>query len=62
MKLFCNSYKINTVDKFLKITGFDRNKNYPSVQLLKETMTELNINQDLEIDVMTFFLYDHESK
>lgn len=52
----------NTVDKFLKATNFDRNKNYPSVHLLKRAMKKLQVNEDLEIDIMSFFLYDHESK
>jgi hypothetical protein len=52
----------NTLEKFLKATGFDRNKNYPSVHLLKRAMKKLMVNEDLEIDIMSFFLYDHESE
>lgn len=62
MILFCDTYKINTVDKFINATNFNRGKNYPSVQLLKESMDEHSISEDLKIDVMSFFLYDHESK
>ena len=52
---------INTVEKFLNATAFARGTNHPSVTKLKEKMNELDISEDLQIDVMTFFLYDHES-
>ena len=62
MILFCDTYKINTVEKFLNTTKLNRGDNYPSVQSLKKTMNDLNISEDLKIDVMSFFLYDHKSK
>jgi len=54
--------KINTLDKFLRETGFSRNTNHPSVSKLKYKMDEFDIEEDLKIDIMSFFLYDHESK
>jgi len=52
---------MNTVKKFLDATGFDRGSNYPSVTTLKAKMCELEVTEEAQIDVMSFFLYDHES-
>jgi len=52
---------INTLDKFLTATGFARGTNHPSVTTLKAKMDELDINDDLMVDIMSFFLYDGES-
>jgi len=52
---------INTVKKFLDATGFARGTNHPSVSTLKTKMEELNVTEDVMIDIMSFFLYDHES-
>ena len=54
--------EINTVQKFLDATGFNRGKNYPSIKLLKQEMKKLKLDKDVMIDVMSFFLYDHESE
>lgn len=62
LKNFNESQSINTLKKFLDITGYERHTNHPSVSTLKEKMDELNIDDDLKIDIMSFFLYDHESK
>ena len=53
---------MNTVDKFLKATGFARGTNHPSVSTLKIKMDELMVTEDAKIDIMSFFLYDHESE
>ena len=53
--------EINTLQKFLDASGFARGINHPSVTNLKLKMKELQISEDLQIDVMSFFLYDHES-
>jgi len=53
--------EVNTLKKFLDATGFARGTNHPSVSLLKSKMDELKVNEDLRIDIMSFFLYDHES-
>ena len=52
---------MNTVGKFLEATGFARGTNHPSVTALKEKMVELEVTEDAEIDIMTFFQYDNES-
>jgi len=52
---------INTLEKFLDATGFARGTNHPSVSSLKSKMRKLNVSEDLAIDIMSFFLYDHES-
>ena len=54
--------KINTVKKFLDATEYNKGKNWPSVTSLKSKMKELNISEDLKIDLMSFFKYDHNSK
>lgn len=53
---------VNTVEKFLKVSGFDRGNNYPCVTSLKLEMSKHDINEDLKIDVMSYFLYDNKSK
>ena len=52
---------MNTVQKFLNATGYSRGYNHPSVSTLKAKMDELNVDEDTKIDIMSFFLYDHES-
>ena len=49
---------MNTVDKFLKATGYNRGDNYPDQETLEEKMEELDVTEDAKIDIYTFFLYD----
>lgn len=49
---------INTLKKFLNITGFKRHTNHPSLRELKAKMREHNIDKDLEMDIISFFLYE----
>ena len=49
--------KINTLDKFLDKTKYNRDTNYPSVETLKLKMKELRIKKELSYDIMAYFLY-----
>lgn len=53
-----NQNTINTVEKFLNATGYNRGDNYPSKETLKAKMDELNVDEDTRIDVMSFLLYN----
>ena len=53
---------INTLEKFLNATGFNRGTNYPSVSTLKAKLKELKVNKDKKIDIMAYFLYDGKSR
>lgn len=53
---------VNTLEKFLKVTGFDRGDNYPSVTSLKLEMSKHKVNRDKKVDIMGYFLYDNKSK
>lgn len=49
---------MNTVDKFLDATGYNRGPNYPSQETLQEKMEQLDVTEEAQIDILTFFLYD----
>lgn len=53
---------INTLDKFLDATGFNRSDNYPSVQTLRAKIKELKVKRDKKVDIMSYFLYDAKSR
>jgi hypothetical protein len=52
---------MKTLKDFLQATGFKRGTNHPCVTTLKLYMEKLKCSEELQIDIMSFFLYDHES-
>ena len=48
---------INTVQKFLVATSFNRGCNYPTKKSLINQLENLEIEEDLQIEIFTFFLY-----
>lgn len=60
---FINEQQIKTLEDFLNITKYNRDKNYPSIAELKNKIKELKINDDeLEADILGYLLYDNKSK
>ena len=49
---------MNTLDKFLIVTQFNRGDNYPTRKQLDKQIKINNVNEDLSIEVYTYFLYD----
>ena len=47
-----------TLDKFLIVTQFNRGDNYPTRKQLDKQIKINNVNEDLSIEVYTYFLYD----
>lgn len=46
-----------TLAEFLQETGFSRNKHYPSFEELIEKFNGLNLSDDLQADILGYFLY-----
>ena len=53
---------VNTLQKFLTLTGYKRHTNHPTPATLKAKTKVLNISKDLKIDIYSYFLYDSNSK
>ena len=54
--------RINCLDDFIQVTGYNRGNKYPDVKVLRAKLTELKIKGELRIDVMSYFLYDNKSR
>lgn len=52
---------IKSVAQFLNTTSLNRGENYPSAETLQSQMKELNVNEDLQVDIMSYFGYDANS-
>lgn len=52
---------MNTLDKFLIVTLFNRGDNYPTRKQLDKQIKINNVNENLKIEVYTYFLYDDET-
>ena len=50
--------EIVTVKQFLDATPHRRGAKHPSKETLKADFERLNVSEDCQIEVLTFFLYD----
>lgn len=53
---------MNTLDKFLIITSYNRGNNYPTREQLDRELEINECSDNLIVDVYTYFMYDNESE